>query len=301
MLKIKTRLLRGAIFREEQTLREYSVLAVRKETFGGLEVLFPGWDPKDERICVVSPHDDDAIIGTGYVMRAALDAGAEVHVIIVCNGDCGYSTVEEKDTIVERRHRETVNVYGAFGVPEENIIFLNFPDFSAINYVGRLLSSGREGDFRKTITEMRKRRITRILAPNHYHEHLDHVAASMIAQYNAPQVGDVHSVDWADPYVVRSCAQYSVWAELDPEDALVDGRNPALRADTVMIASPDVEEKVSEGLHEYVSQREIIADLMEQRKGRQLPDGRFIEVYRRFDPRPKLSFDPYKELIQKLL
>ena len=37
-----------------------------------------------------------------------------------------------------------------------------------------------------------------------------------------------------------------------------------------------------------------------KRRARQLPDGRFIEVYRRFDPRPKLDFGPYKRLIERL-
>ena len=282
-------------------MREYRYLDIRSEQFGGIEVLFPGWQPGDERLCVYSPHDDDAILGAGYAMRAALDAGAEVFLVIVCSGDCGYSTPEEKDTIVARRHREAVNVYCAFGIPEQNILFLNYPDFSALSYVGRNVSPTREGNFRSTITMLRQRRITRILAPNHYHEHIDHLAASLMAQYDAPQAGDMHSVDWAAPYPVRSTAQYSVWAELDPEDALIAGRDPGLRADTVLIASDAVEQQVAEGLREYVSQQEIIADLIEQRKARQLPDGRFIEVYRRFDPRPKLDFGPYKRLLDRLL
>ena len=281
-------------------MREYRYLDVNTQQFGGIEVLFPDWVPGDERLCVYSPHDDDAILGAGYAMRAALDAGAKVTIIIVCSGDCGYSTVAEKDTIVARRHRETVNVYGAFGIPEEDIIFLNYPDFSALSYLGRNIAPGREGHFRTTITELRRRKITRILAPNDYHEHVDHIAASMMAQYDAPQAGDMHSVDWADPYPVRSTAQYSVWAELDPEDALLAGRDTGLRANTVMIASEEVEQKVGEGLSEYVSQQAIIADLMEQRKARRLPDGRFIEVYRRFDPRPALDYAPYKALLGKL-
>ncbi len=281
-------------------MREYRCLDVRSEQFGGIEVLFPGWQPGDERLCVYSPHDDDAILGAGYAMRAALDAGAEVYLVIVCSGDCGYSTPEEKDAIVERRHRETVNVYRTFGVPEQNIRFLNYPDFSALSCVGRYVSPEREGNFRTTITLLRQRRITRVLAPNHYHEHIDHLAASLMAQYDAPQAGDMHSVDWAAPYPVRSTAQYSVWAELDPEDALIAGRDPGLRADTVLIASAEVEQAVGAGLRQYASQQEIIADLLEQRKARQLPDGRFIEVYRRFDPRPKLNFEPYKKLIGKL-
>ena len=282
-------------------MKKYEYLDIRSERFGGIDVLFPGWTPGDERLCVYSPHDDDAIIGAGYAMRAAMDDGAEVYIVIVCNGDCGYSTPEEKDTIVERRHREATNVYRAFGIPEENILFLNFPDFSALSYVGRNVSPTREGNFRTTLTLLRKHRITRVLAPNHYHEHIDHLAASLMAQYDAPQAGDAFSVDWADPYPVRSTAEYSVWAELDPADALVAGRDASLRADTVLIAPEEVELEVAHGLEQYVSQQEIIADLVAQRKARRLPDGRFIEVYRRFDPRPKLNFEPYKKLLGKLM
>ena len=84
-------------------------------------------------------------------------------------------------------------------------------------------------------------------------------------------------------------------------DALVAGRNTGLRADTVLIAAPEVEDAVARGLSQYVSQQEIIADLLLQRKARRLPDGRFIEIYRRYDPRPKLNFDPYKKLLGRLL
>lgn len=264
---------------------------------GEADVLFPGWRGADERICVYSPHDDDAIIGAGYAMRAALDAGAEVHVIIACDGACGYSTPAEKAGIVERRRRETLDCYRTFGVPEENVVFLSYPDFSALQYVGRILDPVREGHFRTTVTELRERRITRVLVPNHYHEHIDHLATFLMAAYDAPQAGDEHSVDWARPYPVRSVAQYSVWAEMDPEDALVAGRDVRLRGDTVAIADSADEDRVMDGIRRYPSQAAIIASLVDQRKARKLPDGRFIEVYRRFDPRPKFDFEPYKELI----
>ncbi len=264
---------------------------------GGMEILFPGWQDADERICVYSPHDDDAIIGAGYAMRAAMEADAEMHVIIVCDGACGYSTFSEKEGIVERRRRETLDCYRTFGVPEKNVLFLSYPDFSAIQHVGRVLDPARDGHFRTTVSELRRRRITRILAPNHYHEHIDHLAAFLMASYDAPQAGDVHSVDWAVPYPIRSVAQYSVWAEMDPEDALVAGRDVRLRGNVVAVAGAEDEDAVMAGIRRYPSQAAIIASLVEQRRERRLPDGRFIEVYRRFNPRPKFDFSPYKELI----
>jgi len=279
-------------------MKNYEIVNIDNQTKGDLDVLFPGWEGSKEHLLVYSPHDDDAIIGAGYAMRAALDEGAQVHIIIVCSGNCGYSTVEEKETIVETRKRETLNCYKAFGIREENILFLGYPDFSALNYVGWKIAPDREGHFRTSITEMRNRQITRILVPNHYHEHVDHIAAYMMGAYDAPQVGDIHTVDWATPHTVRSVAQYSVWADLDPEDALLHKRNAELRANTVMVASEEIEKSVADSIMQYTSQLEIIAGLIEARKARRLTDGRFIEVYLRFDPRPKISFEPYKKWIE---
>ena len=71
-----------------------------------LSAIFPGWSGQEERLMVYSPHDDDAILGAGYAMRAAMEDGAEVHICIVCSGNDGYSTPEERDTIVEKRQRK---------------------------------------------------------------------------------------------------------------------------------------------------------------------------------------------------
>ena len=65
-----------------------------------INLLFPDFG-KGEVLAVMSPHDDDAIIGAGYAMLAAQQAGADVYVVIFCRGDAGYSTVEEKETIYQ--------------------------------------------------------------------------------------------------------------------------------------------------------------------------------------------------------
>ncbi|HIS04172.1 MAG TPA: PIG-L family deacetylase [Candidatus Pullichristensenella avicola] len=283
-------------------MEKYALLDLNTGKFdGGLETLFPGWNGAQERLCVYSPHDDDAILGAGYAMRAALDSGAQVHIFIVCSGNAGYSTVEAKDTIVETRKRETLACYAAFGIPAENIVFLDFSDFSALSSLGWQVAPDREGHFHRTIAELRARKITRILAPNHYREHIDHIAASMMAAYDAPQCGDAMAVDWGEPTPVLSVAEYSVWADLDPEDALLHKRDPHLRANTVLVAAPEVEECVCNGIRQYASQQEIIAGLIEQRQERRLGDGRYVEVYLRFDPRPKLDFSPYRLAVERAL
>lgn len=263
-----------------------------------MDGLFPGWAGAREHVCVYSPHDDDAILGAGYAMRAALDAGAQVSVIIVCSGNAGYSDAREKHTIVETRRRETRACYAAFGIAPEHLLFLDAPDFSALHAVGWQVPGGA-GHFQKTITYLRAHEVTRILAPNHYREHIDHVAASMMAAYDAPQAGDAFAVDWAKPHAVTSVAEYAVWAELDPEDALLAGRDTALRANCVLAVAPEVEASVMRGIAQYASQVQIIETLTAARRERRLPNGRYIEVYLRFDPRPKMDFSPYKALIAR--
>ena len=42
-----------------------------------IDAIFPDFG-RDEVLAVMSPHDDDAVIGAGYAMLAAKRAGAEV-------------------------------------------------------------------------------------------------------------------------------------------------------------------------------------------------------------------------------
>ena len=146
-----------------------------KAVSSDIDLLFPGFG-KDEVLVVMSPHDDDAIIGAGYAMLAAQQAGAEVYVMIFCRGDAGYSTVEEKDTIEEVRKRETDACYGRLGIPADHIIRLNYPDFSAIGHWGWEKADGKPGDMPTILRFLREQKVTRVMIPNHYHEHIDHLA-----------------------------------------------------------------------------------------------------------------------------
>ena len=86
---------------------KFNYYDVNKKTVSeNIDTIFPGFG-ENEVLAVMSPHDDDAIIGAGYAICAAQKAGAEVYIVIFCKGDAGYSTVEEKETIEEVRTKET--------------------------------------------------------------------------------------------------------------------------------------------------------------------------------------------------
>ena len=265
-----------------------------------LDALFPGFG-SDEVLLVMSHHDDDAIIAAGYAMLAAKQAGAEVYVMIFCRGDAGYSTLEEKATIEDVRKKETFDCYARLGIDADHIVRMNFPDFSAIGNWGWQKADGSEGDMPTILRFLRDHKVTRVMVPNHYHEHIDHVATHLMGSYDVPQAGDVVLVDYGTPHAVRSTREYSVWADLDTEDALVHGRNTSLRANRILVVNEAVEETVDRAIEAYVSQGKIIEDLVASRRARRTAKGDFVEVYIAFDPRPKIDFGPYVALVDELL
>ena len=261
--------------------------------------IFPDFG-ENEVLAVMSPHDDDAIIGAGYAMLAAQDAGADVYVVIFCRGDAGYSTVEEKDTIETVREKETVECYKRLGIPAEHILRLNFPDFSAFCNIGWEKADGTPGDMPRILRFFRDKKVTRVMVPNHHREHIDHTAAHIMSSFDVPQAGDAALVDHGTPHAVRSVLEYSVWADLDPQDALVSGRDSALRANRILSVSADVEEKIDDGICAYVSQGEIIKGLVNSRAERKTRDNRYIEVYISLDCRPKIDLKPSISFVDEI-
>lgn len=260
--------------------------------------LFPGFS-KDEVLLVMSPHDDDAVIGAGYAMMAAKDAGAEVYVMIFCRGDAGYSTIEEKATIEDVRKAETFDCYARMGIDADHIVRLDFPDFSAIGNCGWEKADGSEGDMPRILKFLRDKKVTRVMIPNHYHEHIDHLAAHIMSSFDVPQAGDMALVDYGVPHEVKSTIEYSVWADIDPEDALVCGRSTTLRANRMLVVDKTVEEKIDDAIAAYVSQGEIIKGLINARRERETDKEQFVEVYISFDCRPKIDFAPYVKWAQE--
>ncbi len=151
-----------------------------------IDLLFPGWAEGDERVAVISPHDDDGVLGAGYLILAALANGARVTLVVVCNGCFGYSRPEDKPTIVARRKAETLAAYQMLGLSADDIIFLDYPDFSAWPNLGWHLPGGQTGAMSRFLPAMRQKAPTRLVLPNSYREHQDHEAAYRIGAYDGP-------------------------------------------------------------------------------------------------------------------
>lgn len=81
---------------------------LRSEDIG---LILEDWRHEDERLGVLSPHDDEALLGAGYLLLATMSEGCEPYILIFCDGSGGYSSVDEKDEIVSIRRAESTNAY----------------------------------------------------------------------------------------------------------------------------------------------------------------------------------------------
>jgi len=264
-----------------------------------IDLLFPGFDPASEHVVVFSPHDDDAILGAGYLIHALQDLRCPVTVLIFCDGRAGYSTPEEADTIVERRRAETLSAYGVLGLKPERIVRLDLPDFSVVPHLGWVMPWGDEGTLTKVVGILRELGATRIVIPNGYREHIDHEATYRSGAYDGPQAGDNILAQYGSPSRVRTTLVYAVWGDFSPEDAMLRGRDLEIRANRAVTVGNDVEEIIAEGIQKFVSQERVIGGIMDARRSRQNGD-QWIELYQDFDPRPALPIQPYWELVERI-
>lgn len=102
------------------------------------------WQGDRERFLFVSPHDDDVALGAGLFVQLAQRENIPVYILIVTDGSMGYCTKEQKDKISEIRQKETYDCYKSLGVPDENIIWLAFPDCRLNYYRGRRFSDSND-------------------------------------------------------------------------------------------------------------------------------------------------------------
>ncbi len=269
----------------------------RNNTSRDIDLLFPDWS-SNETVVVFSPHDDDTLLGAGYGVLAALSEGAEVYIFIFCNGCAGYSDTKEKQTIVEIRSEESKKAYANIGIEEDHIVRFGYPDFSVFPHLGWQLPGGLEGTFAKTLPKLREVKVTRLLVPNGYREHLDHATVNQIGAYDGPQVGDPILADWGKASPIKSYLEYAVWGDFSPQDSLISDRRRDLRGNRIIVTNSDMEEKIQTSLKCFESQQDIIKDLINHRKRRRLREG-YLEIYLGFDPRPRLDYEPYIEYLQK--
>ncbi|NTV80536.1 MAG: hypothetical protein HGA24_03835 [Candidatus Aminicenantes bacterium] len=232
---------------------------------GDIGILFPGWK-RGEAVAFLSPHDDDAALGAGYLFRAVKRAGGRPLVLVFCKGDAGYSKTEEKRTIVARRRREAVAAYGQ---------------------VDRITPDGRKGVVDELLCILRARRAGRVVFTSPSYENWDHTAVHDLGMYVAPQAGDPILADLGAPSPVVSMLVYSVWGDLAPK------AGGGLGADLGILAGDGDEKAVRKALAAFASQAAIMENTMAARRdARRGPDG-WLEIYGRAGVREPVDYLAY--------
>ncbi len=259
---------------------------------GRIDLVFPGWK-KSERIACFSPHDDDAVLGAGYLILATVRTGGVPVVIVFCRGDAGYSTPAEKKGIVQRRKEEAVRAYGALGVREKDIHFFNIPDFSLMSQLDRRPPWGK-GVFDRIISILREEHISRVIFSSGYLEHWDHTAVFEAGIYTSPQAQDPILTDLGRPHPMKTYLTYSVWGDFEPPPA-----GQTAGADLGILAAEKDEQQVIRAIKEFSSQARIIKNIVAHRQKRKMQGG-YLELYKSIKLRQPIDYSLYSDLLAKM-
>jgi LmbE family N-acetylglucosaminyl deacetylase len=177
------------------------------------------WQGKKQHFLMISPHDDDAVLGAGLLIQLAKRENIPVYILIVTDGRMGYCSEDEKDSISEIRRNESYECYQSLGVPKKNIIWLGFPDCRLNNYRGRGPANSKEPLAIKGYTglqnaftyHLRKIRPTQCFLPTWNDLHPDHriiYEELLISLFHAagniwPEIGTpLSSVPYVHTYAV---------------------------------------------------------------------------------------------------
>ena len=177
----------------------------RKTRYTDLAAAINSRNPKAERWMFVSPHDDDACLGGGLWMTAAVQAGFEVEVLVVTDGRMGYCSIDQIARIIQTRRAETIESCGILGVPANHVHCIGYPDGGLYGLQGRRPAAPGEADIHRYVGlqnamtyHLREFRPTVVFVPTSADLHPDHQITHrelMISLFHAsgsiwPELGD---------------------------------------------------------------------------------------------------------------
>jgi len=130
---------------------------------------------KDDRVLIMAPHPDDESLAAGGLIQRALKAGADVKILYLTNGEHNQLAfiVYAKRIVIKQkaligmgrlRQSEAQAAMKLLGVPEENLIFLGYPDFGTLAIFLRYW--GDLKPFRNMLTRVSNVPYQNALSPN---------------------------------------------------------------------------------------------------------------------------------------
>lgn len=220
-----------------------------------------------DHLVIISPHDDDAVLGCGGLIKARSDLELKTTVLIMTDGSLGYSTPEEKDTIVKTRRQETAKCYESLGA---DVVFLDFPDMSLQAYRCWETSDGKEGAYLKVIRVLREVGADCLLLPNPKDSHPDHKASYDIGEVAVFQAPSPVAAELGEPIDLKAVFCYGVQAQL-PSLAIANPKLTKFVLEKIVSKftlnhrlTKEEKKAKAEAIYAFESQLEIIRDLAER-------------------------------------
>ena len=172
-----------------------------------LNELLAAKDVSRETWLFACPHDDDIVVGAGLWLMAAIDAGADVHLLVATDGRMGYCTHEQRDSIVSIRREECLKSYELLGLPREKVHMLGFPDCALSGFLGRRPAQSGEPEVagftglqNAFVAKLRELCPHRLLMPSPADYHPDHQIV-----HNEMQISLFHAAGAIWPELGEPC------------------------------------------------------------------------------------------------
>jgi len=140
-----------------------------------------------KKIIVFAPHPDDETLGCGGTIAKRISEGYEVLVVVMTDGRYAFMNVLDIESdptpeeLKEIRKEEVKRATEILGVPEENLIFLDFVD--------RTLETNEEKVEEKVAEILSKNRPVEVYSPYKNDGHPDHRAAYRIVKNSIRKSG----------------------------------------------------------------------------------------------------------------
>jgi LmbE family N-acetylglucosaminyl deacetylase len=142
---------------------------------------------KSKRIIVFAPHPDDETLGCGGTIAKKIAEGYEVLIVVITDGrylllkGMGIDSDPTPEQVKEIRRGEVLKAIKILGVPEENVIFLDFVD-------GTLKENEMAAE-EKVAEILEKYALSEVYFPFGRDGHPDHQATNCIVRRTVEKLG----------------------------------------------------------------------------------------------------------------
>jgi LmbE family N-acetylglucosaminyl deacetylase len=140
-----------------------------------------------KRMIVFAPHPDDETLGCGGTIAKKISEGYEVLIVVLTDGrfllanTLGINCNPTPEQVKEIRKGEVLRAVKILGVPEENVVFLDFVD--------GMLDENEDEVLEKVSEVLRKFLPSEVYFPYEKDCHLDHVTANRVIRKAVERLG----------------------------------------------------------------------------------------------------------------